>query len=135
MTSSNNPRGLEPEEAARRLTEHGRNQLPPPPRRGLGRIAAQVMTEPMFLLLALAAAAYLVLGEPAEGALLGGFAMFALSVCMALAAHRPARGAAPAAPAGPARPRGDRLSGDSRQRRRRSVDGAAVGAAALRGLS
>lgn len=37
------------------------------------------------------------------GNLLGGFAMFALSVCMALAASRPARGAAPAAPAGLAR--------------------------------
>ena len=80
MTSSNNPRGLEPEEAARRLAEHGRNELPPPPRRGLGRIAAQVMTEPMFLLLALAAAAYLVLGEPAEGALLGGFAMVTIGL-------------------------------------------------------
>ena len=80
MTSSNNPRGLEPEEAARRLAEHGRNELPPPPRRGLGRIAAHVMTEPMFLLLALAAVAYLVLGEPAEGALLGGFAVVTIGL-------------------------------------------------------
>ena len=80
MTSSNNPRGLEPEEAARRLAEHGRNELPSPPRRGLGRIAAHVMTEPMFLLLALAAVAYLVLGEPAEGALLGGFAVVTIGL-------------------------------------------------------
>ena len=39
--SSNKPRGLDPAEAARRLAEVGRNELPPPPRRGLGRIAAQ----------------------------------------------------------------------------------------------
>ena len=38
------------------------------------------MTEPMFLLLALAAAAYLVLGEPAEGALLGGFALVTIGL-------------------------------------------------------
>ncbi|GAB2655793.1 HAD-IC family P-type ATPase [Arenimonas aestuarii] len=38
------------------------------------------MTEPMFLLLALAAAAYLVLGEPAEGALLAGFAMVTIGL-------------------------------------------------------
>ena len=72
--SSNDRQGLSEAEAARRLAEHGRNELPPPPRRGIGRIAAQVMTEPMFLLLALAAVAYLVLGEPAEGLLLAVFA-------------------------------------------------------------
>src|SRR5690606_24980565 len=71
---SSEPRGLSEAEAAQQLARHGPNQLPPPPRRGLGRIAAQVMTEPMFLLLALAAGAYLVLGEPAEGTLLAIFA-------------------------------------------------------------
>ena len=80
MTSSSSPQGLSPEEASRRLAAHGHNELPPPPRRGLGRIAAQVMTEPMFLLLALAAVAYLVLGEPAEGALLGGFALVTIGL-------------------------------------------------------
>ena len=80
MPSSNKPRGLDEAEAARRLARHGRNELPPPPRRGLGRIAAQVMTEPMFLLLALAAGAYLVLGEPAEGSLLAGFAVITIGL-------------------------------------------------------
>jgi len=80
VTSSSSPQGLDPGEASRRLAAHGRNELPPPPRRGLGRIAAQVMTEPMFLLLALAAVAYLVLGEPAEGALLGGFALVTIGL-------------------------------------------------------
>ncbi|MBW8312281.1 MAG: cation-translocating P-type ATPase [Rhizobium sp.] len=80
MPSSNKPRGLDEAEAARRLARFGRNELPPPPRRGLGRIAAQVMTEPMFLLLALAAGAYLVLGEPAEGTLLAGFAVVTIGL-------------------------------------------------------
>ncbi len=78
--SSSRPRGLDPAEAARRLAVAGRNELPPPPRRGLGRIAAQVMTEPMFLLLALAAGAYLVLGEPAEGGLLAAFAALTIGL-------------------------------------------------------
>lgn len=72
--SSNERQGLSEAEAARRLARHGRNELPPPPRRGIGRIAAQVMTEPMFLLLALAAGAYLLLGELSEGLLLAVFA-------------------------------------------------------------
>lgn len=80
MPSSNKPQGLDEAEAARRLARFGRNELPPPPRRGVGRIAAQVMTEPMFLLLALAAGAYLVLGEPAEGSLLAGFAVVTIGL-------------------------------------------------------
>jgi Ca2+-transporting ATPase len=66
--------GLDSAEAARRLRQHGRNELPAPAPRGLGRIARGVLTEPMFLLLALAAGSYLLLGDLAEGALLGFFA-------------------------------------------------------------
>ncbi|MDY0022411.1 cation-translocating P-type ATPase [Arenimonas caeni] len=80
MPRSSELRGLSEAEAARRLAESGPNELPAPPRRGLGRIAAQVMTEPMFLLLALAAGAYLVLGEPAEGALLASFAFITIGL-------------------------------------------------------
>ncbi|WP_295361468.1 cation-translocating P-type ATPase [Arenimonas sp.] len=83
--SSEHP-GLSDAEAAARLARFGPNALPPPPRRGLWRIAAQVMTEPMFLLLALAAGAYLVLGEPAEGALLAAFA--AITIGMVIVQER-----------------------------------------------
>ncbi len=70
--------GLDEAEAARRLREHGPNRLPEPPRRRLRGLLVDVLREPMFLLLVLAAALYIVLGDAAEGALLGLFA--ALSV-------------------------------------------------------
>ena len=80
MPRSSETTGLSEAEAATRLARFGPNELPPPPRRGVGRIAVQVMAEPMFLLLALAAGAYLVLGEPAEGALLAMFAFVTIGL-------------------------------------------------------
>jgi Ca2+-transporting ATPase len=59
--------GLPEAEAARRLAEYGRNELPRPPRRGLLRILIETMREPMFLLMAGAAVLYLVLGDVSEG--------------------------------------------------------------------
>lgn len=70
--------GLSSAQAAERLASHGPNELPRAPRRGPGRILLSVLSEPMFLLLVLAAGIYLAVGDPAEGALLLGFA--ALSV-------------------------------------------------------
>lgn len=66
--------GLHADEARLRLARFGPNQMPDAGRRSLGRILRGVLTEPMFLLLVLAALLYLALGDPAEGALLGGFA-------------------------------------------------------------
>ena len=65
--------GLDPDEAARRLSEDGPNALPSTARRGWWVIAAQAAREPMFVLLLAAGALYLVLGERSEGIL-----MFAL---------------------------------------------------------
>jgi P-type Ca2+ transporter type 2C len=66
--------GLSSAEAARRLAADGPNALPAKgPRRTLA-IVRDVLREPMFLLLVLAAGLYLALGDPAEGALLAGFA-------------------------------------------------------------
>ncbi|MBS0363986.1 MAG: cation-translocating P-type ATPase [Proteobacteria bacterium] len=59
--------GLSEAEAARRLSEFGRNELPRPPRRGLLRILWETMREPMFLLMAGAAVLYLILGDVSEG--------------------------------------------------------------------
>jgi Ca2+-transporting ATPase len=68
------PRGLDTEEARRRLQRHGPNELPRAPRRGLGRILLDVLREPMFLLLVLAAAIYLAIGGIGEGLLMTAFA-------------------------------------------------------------
>lgn len=70
--------GLSSEEARERLRRFGPNRLPEPPRKRAGALLLEVLREPMFLLLVLAAALYVVLGDAAEGALLGLFA--ALSV-------------------------------------------------------
>ncbi len=66
--------GLSSEEARRRLQQHGPNELPRPPREGVARLIIGVLSEPMFLLLVIAAAIYLVVGDLAEGAMLAGFA-------------------------------------------------------------
>lgn len=60
-------RGLSEEQAAQRLLHDGANELPRASRRGLLRIAAETMREPMFILLMVAAVLYLVLGDLGEG--------------------------------------------------------------------
>jgi Ca2+-transporting ATPase len=59
--------GLSQGEAQRRLARYGPNIIAIPSRRGLGRIVRETLREPMFLLLLLAAALYLVFGDLAEG--------------------------------------------------------------------
>lgn len=78
--------GLSSVEAQRRHAADGPNALPQPPRRGPWRIIADVLREPMFLLLVLAAGLYLVLGDLHEGLLLCGFA--ALSVGLVVMQER-----------------------------------------------
>jgi Ca2+-transporting ATPase len=73
-------RGLAVEEALRRLVVAGPNELPRPPRRGPLRVLREVLAEPMFLLLVLAAAIYAALGDLAEGALLGAFALLTIGL-------------------------------------------------------
>jgi Ca2+-transporting ATPase len=74
------PPGLSNAEAAARLKRFGPNVLPDRDRRNLPRIVAEVLREPMFLMLLVAAGLYLLLGDPGEGALLGGFAVFNLAL-------------------------------------------------------
>lgn len=80
--------GLDPIEAARRLALHGPNQLSEAAPRQRWRWLKVMLAEPMFLLLGLAAAIYLLLGDPAEGLLLAGFA----GMSVALVVHQQARG-------------------------------------------
>ncbi|MGI4721333.1 MAG: cation-translocating P-type ATPase [Janthinobacterium lividum] len=74
--------GLTSQEAAKRLVRDGPNRLPNAGGRRWHRIAADAAREPMYLLLAGAAALYLLLGEPREGAFLLG--MVLLMLCMTL---------------------------------------------------
>ena len=73
-------RGLDEEEAARRLARVGPNALPAPRGRGLLRFFAEVLEEPIFLLLVGAAVLYLAIGDAAEGILMAGCA--AVSVAL-----------------------------------------------------
>jgi Ca2+-transporting ATPase len=64
--------GLSPAEALRRLTEFGPNALPGGEHKPLHRIVLKVLAEPMFLMLLVAGALYLALGDRAEAAFLLG---------------------------------------------------------------
>lgn len=75
--------GLSALEAARRLAQFGRNELPPPARRGIGRIVLGVLREPTFLLIAVAAVVYLGIGGLGEGLLLAGFAVVTIGLVVA----------------------------------------------------
>jgi P-type Ca2+ transporter type 2C len=72
--------GLDDKEATARLIRYGRNELPAAKKRSLLRIARDVLTEPMFLLLLLAAILYLTLGDLSEGILLCMFAILTISM-------------------------------------------------------
>lgn len=62
--------GLSAHEAAQRLQTEGYNELTPPRKHGLARIALEVIREPMLLLLIAAGAIYLLLGEVREALIL-----------------------------------------------------------------
>jgi Ca2+-transporting ATPase len=79
MSQSALPKGLSDEEAARRLLTQGPNEIEGRERHGLLSTLRGVASEPMFLLLLVAAAIYLVLGDFGEGLLLAFFAMASVS--------------------------------------------------------
>ncbi|BAM86610.1 cation-transporting ATPase [Bradyrhizobium oligotrophicum S58] len=66
--------GLSATEAARRLQADGFNELPQTGTRSILRLVADVLKEPMLLLLLAGAGIYLALGDMAEAMLLGVFA-------------------------------------------------------------
>jgi P-type Ca2+ transporter type 2C len=75
--------GLDEREAVVRRERYGPNSLPAT--KGSGMLAQawrQLVTEPMFLLLLAAAALYLVLGNRAEGLLLGTFALVTVTLVL-----------------------------------------------------
>ena len=72
--------GLSESEAAERLRADGFNELPGSRRRGIGRIAFEVVREPMFLLLVACGTLYLMLGELREALLLLGFVFVVMGI-------------------------------------------------------
>ena len=66
MNSNSTLPGLTASEAQRLLLEHGANDLPGTQPRNLLRLVGEVLREPMLLLLLVAAAIYVVLGERSE---------------------------------------------------------------------
>jgi P-type Ca2+ transporter type 2C len=74
--------GLTQEDAARRLVADGPNALPGSEPKSLWRITADVVLEPMFLMLLAAGTVYLVIGDAAEASFLLGsvFAVIGLTL-------------------------------------------------------
>ena len=75
MTDAQRPAGLTDDEAGRRLAEHGPNELADREQHGFLSTLRGIATEPMFLMLLVAAALYLLLGDLGEGLLLAFFAV------------------------------------------------------------
>ncbi len=76
------PPGLTTTEALARLAAEGPNRLPSGNTRNLARIAASVVTEPMFGLLLAACAIYLLLGETRDAIILGVFATSSVGIAI-----------------------------------------------------
>ena len=74
--------GLDSDEAARRLRQHGANEIADREHHGLGDTLKAVATEPMFALLLAAAAIYLVIGDLGEGLLLAFFAVVTVGLVL-----------------------------------------------------
>ncbi len=74
--------GLTPEEASRRLAEHGPNSLPSGRSSTFLDGLVELAREPVLILLLAAAAVYFVVGSMVEGGVLIGFALFSISLML-----------------------------------------------------
>lgn len=72
--------GLTTDEAAARRARFGPNDIEATEQRGWGHTLRDIATEPMFVLLLAGAALYLAIGDPAEGLLLGVFALLTVGL-------------------------------------------------------
>lgn len=72
--------GLSGDQAAARLAAQGANELPAARAHGRWQLLAEVVTEPMFLLLAACGAVYLVLGDRGEALMLLGFVVIVVGM-------------------------------------------------------
>jgi len=74
--------GLSSEQAELKLTTEGFNELPSAKKRGLLRLAFEVASEPMFLLLVGCGALYLTLGELSDALVLLGFVFVVMGITL-----------------------------------------------------
>jgi Ca2+-transporting ATPase len=72
--------GLSDAEARQRLVRDGPNELPVSKRRGVLRLAWEVASEPMFLLLVACGAIYMLLGDRQEALMLLGFVFVVMGI-------------------------------------------------------
>lgn len=77
---SDQPSGLDEDEAMRRLRDEGSNELPTSQPRSLLRLLRDVVLEPMFLLLVSCGGIYLLLGDRQEALMLLGFVLVVMSI-------------------------------------------------------
>ncbi len=77
--------GLGSVEAARRLALDGANELPSAKRRSWLSVAAEAAREPMFLLLVACGVVYILLGDPAEAAMLLAFVAVVVGISISQA--------------------------------------------------
>ena len=82
MTIDDSREGLTADEAARRLSSEGPNELPRPGTRTLRRIVIDVIREPMFGMLLAAGAIYFMLGDVGEGIMLLAFASLSVGIAI-----------------------------------------------------
>jgi Ca2+-transporting ATPase len=75
-------RGLPEKEARQRLAEEGYNELPSTLKRNFLDIAAEVVREPMFLLLIAGGAIYLLIGDVQEAVMLLGFVFVVMGITL-----------------------------------------------------
>ena len=83
--------GLSGAEAAAQLARDGYNELPGRDGRRFGRIAADVLREPMFALLVACGAIYLLLGDRQEALILLGFVVLVVGITSTRSGRRSAR--------------------------------------------
>ncbi len=72
--------GLSEQEARKRLSDEGPNELPSGDKRGMGVIVTEVLKEPMFLLLLSAGAIYLILGDVSDALMLMFFVFVVMGI-------------------------------------------------------
>ena len=72
--------GLTEADALQCLDTEGPNELPSEKPRGMLAIAFEVVREPMFLMLVAAGSLYLIMGEPADAAMLLGFVLVVMAI-------------------------------------------------------
>lgn len=77
---TNNLNGLTTKEAENLQRQFGKNELVPEKKESFIRKIFQVITEPMFLLLIIAATVYFILGEPRDGAVMLLFVVGIISI-------------------------------------------------------